>query len=543
MRKLTRLIAVCLCLCLLVAAPASASAEEGHAVAVCDITKMDIAMLQAAVDEGQLTYKQIMTLYLERIEEYADMYECIISVSDTALAEAAACDEIYAKQGRSSDIFGLPVIVKDNIDVAGMATTNGVAGLSGSLAGEDAEIVAAIKQAGGIIVAKANMDTYAAHSQYSISDFGRVNNAFDLSKSSYGSSGGSAVSAAAALAPVCIGTDTNASIRVPASANGVVGLRPTKGLLSMSGITACVSSRDTPGPLARTVRDTAIILSAMCKGEEDYTKYLREDGLEGMRIGVVSGLSSGSAENQRYFQQAVALMEQQGAEIVYMSFALPSNYSVNVDAYRRTFTAAMDSYDVDVVVYLTMRSTVMSHAQAAASSGNSNGYAIGPSAGVPAMSVPMAQDSYGMPVGIEFAARAYDEAAVLTAGYAFEQALDLALETELAPALYEPSAELLELLEMSQEPLYAMINSREQGYDEVEDSYEALVAYAESEYYLDSEAESTASELITDYDSSIAEYEDSCENWERMVNLAGMAAVLVFCAGCAVIALVRRRRG
>ena len=145
MRKLTRLIAVCLCLCLLVAVPASASAEEGHAVAVCDITKMDIAMLQAAVDEGQLTYKQIMTLYLERIEEYADMYECIISVSDTALAEAAVCDEIYAKQGRSSDIFGLPVIVKDNIDVAGMATTNGVAGLSGSLAGEDAEIVAAIK--------------------------------------------------------------------------------------------------------------------------------------------------------------------------------------------------------------------------------------------------------------------------------------------------------------------------------------------------------------------------------------------------------------
>lgn len=266
---------------ILVSFSIAAADEENHSIAVVDITQMDIGELQEAVDDGKLTYKQIMTLYLERIEEYSQMYNCIISVSETAIEEAEACDEIYEKQGRSSDIFGLPIIVKDNIDVEGMVTTNGSLAMSGNVAEQDAEIVAALKEAGGIIVAKANMDKYAEHSQYSISDFGRVNNAFDLSKSSYGSSGGSAVAAAASLAPICVGTDTNASIRVPASANGVVGIRPTKGLLSTEGITVCISERDTAGPLAKSVTDAAIILTAMGNFQADYTQYLSDESLDG----------------------------------------------------------------------------------------------------------------------------------------------------------------------------------------------------------------------------------------------------------------------
>lgn len=527
---------------ILVSFSIAAADEENHSIAVVDITQMDIGELQDAVDDGKLTYKQIMTLYLERIEEYSQMYNCIISVSETAIEEAEACDEIYEKQGRSSDIFGLPIIVKDNIDVEGMVTTNGSLAMSGNVAEQDAEIVAALKEAGGIIVAKANMDKYAEHSQYSISDFGRVNNAFDLSKSSYGSSGGSAVAAAASLAPICVGTDTNASIRVPASANGVVGIRPTKGLLSTEGITVCISERDTAGPLAKSVTDAAIILTAMGNFQADYTQYLSDESLEDMRVGVITSLSYGSDEIEGYFEDALDIIEGEGAEIVMMNFSLPSGYDADVSAYRQVFTSAMDRYDVDVAVYLTIRSTVMSHSQAANSIGNSNGWAIAPSAGAPAMTVPMAIDSYGMPAGIEFVGRCYDEGAVIGAGYDFEQALGLEIETTLAPPLYEISDEISDLLELAEQPVFGQIRGYEKEYDDVMNAYQEAISYLESDYYDDADADEKAETLLEEYEKSISDYEESYEKWERNVNLAGICTVLAAIVLYAVIIIIRRKK-
>lgn len=136
-----------------------------HTFAVVDITELSIRELQQAVDDGFLTYEQIMRLYLERIEVYGEMYQCITQISETALEEAIACDQIYKEQGRSSLLFGLPAIVKDNLDVAGMATTDGNAFLETKLATTDADVIASLKNAGAIIVAKANMDRYAEHSQ------------------------------------------------------------------------------------------------------------------------------------------------------------------------------------------------------------------------------------------------------------------------------------------------------------------------------------------------------------------------------------------
>lgn len=187
-------------------------------------------------------------------------------------------------------------------------------------------------------------------------------------------SGGSAVARRPLLAPICVGTDTNASIRVPASANGVVGIRPTKGLLSTEGITVCISERDTAGPLAKSVTDAAIILTAMGNFQADYTQYLSDESLEDMRVGVITSLSYGSDEIEGYFEDALDIIEGEGAEIVMMNFSLPSGYDADVSAYRQVFTSAMDRYDVDVAVYLTIRSTVMSHSQAANSIGNSNGW-------------------------------------------------------------------------------------------------------------------------------------------------------------------------
>ena len=478
--------------------------------AVVDITDMSIDELQQAVDDGYLTYEQIMLLYLDRIEAYAEMYECLTYVSDTAVEEARECDRIYRESGRTSRVFGLPVIVKDNIDVAGMPTTNGNSYMQNNIAEEDAEVIASLKDAGAIVLAKANMDRYAEHSQYSISDFGRVNNAFDLDKTSYGSSGGSAVSAAASLAPICIGTDTNASIRVPSSANGVVGIRPTKGLLSTGGMTTLIADRDTAGPMAKTVEDAAIILSAMTGFEQDYTLALDENALVGMRVGIVdpiANMATGSVDDM--FDNAVALLEQNGAEIVHMSFSLASAYDCSVAGYSPVFASAMDRYDVDVVIYPTMWGNVLSHSSAVARS-NSNGWYIPPSAGVPGISVPMGVDENGLPSGLEFAGRAYDDETVIAAAYAFEQALGLTLKTELAPNLYAAPEEIEKLFTLRDEGVceeYTGFDEGAETYEQVVECYEAAVGYLATSYYDDEDAAERADSLMLCYYNAVCMYD------------------------------------
>lgn len=524
MRKLAAIFMVCLCIAAgapVVYAQEQENTDAGEeyktAFAVVDITDMDITGLQQAVDDGYLTYEQIMHLYLDRINAYADMYECLIYVSDTALDEARECDRVYRETGRTSDVFGLPVIVKDNINVSGMPTTNGAGYLSGSIATEDADIVAKLKACGAIIVAKSNMDTYAEHSQYSISDFGRVNNAFDLSKTSYGSSGGSAVSSAASLAPICVGTDTNASIRVPSAANGVVGIRPTKGLLSTYGVTSLITDRDTAGPIARTVKDAAIILSAMTGYETDYTEALDEGALSGMRIGIVDNLAGrASGIVPTLFYDAVSVLEEQGAEVVHVTMTLGSSSDCNVAAYNQIFTAQMDSYDLDLVIYPNLNSEALTH-EAAVYGGNSNGWYISPSAGVPAITVPMGTDYSGVPSGIEFVGRSYEEELVLSAAYAYEQASGVSVKTTLAPNLYDSVAEIEELFELRDEGMIkeeAACGGMSDRYGLVEEAYSEAVSYLDTEYYTDAGAAATAGELLENYENAVSWYRAGC--WQFM---------------------------
>lgn len=552
MRRLLPILLTVLLLCGL--CPAAHAADDAPAFAVVDITEMDIPALQQAVDGGYLTYEQIMLLYLERIEAYAQMYECLISVSDTALEEARECDRIYRRSGRSSLLFGLPVIVKDNINAAGMATTNGDKALAGSVAKTDAAVVAALREAGAIIVAKANMDAYADDAKCSISDYGRVNNAYDLNKTAYGSSGGSAVAAAASLAPVCLGTDTNSSIRVPASGNGVVGIRPTTGLLSSKGITRLIGARDTAGCMAKSVYDTALILSAMGGFETDYTASLSADALSGLRIGVVDNLARHSSrEIARLFEDALAVLEAQGARIVRVTLPLGSVNGV-VSAYRRSFVAALDRRDLDLVVYPTMRGAVLTHSAAAAGS-NSNGYYIAPSAGAPAVTVPMGTDSSGVPSGLEFAARPGDDALVLAAAYAFEQALGLSVKTPLAPSLYgEAPAAIEALLALREAPARSPIDGFGPGYDEVTATYGDAVAYLCESYYDDADAARRAEALLASYDQAVASYEKGYRDHLAQLaaeaehlrmqqllvrGIAGSTAVMVL--RLAVLALRRRK--
>lgn len=515
--------------------------EYEYAFALVDITELSITDLQNAVDEGKLTYKQIMCLYMDRVKAYGDMYNCLISISDTALQEAEKCDEIYKKRGRSSMIFGLPVIVKDNIDVKGMLTTNGSNSYLNNKASEDAEIIANIKKAGGIILAKANMDKFANHSQYSKSDFGTVNNAFDLKRTSYGSSGGSAVAAAASLAPICIGTDTNASIRVPASANGIVGFRPTKETVSTDGITPCMPERDVAGPMAQSVKDAAIIYSVMTGNDKEYPQILKSYDLKGKKIGIITALTYCSKEFNEIFENAVGQLEKAGADVVPISISPAADWKDDVASYRRYFTAAMEKCGVDVAIYPTIRSSVMDHKTASYSGGNSNGWLVAPSAAAPAISVPMGMDKDGMPVGLEFVGKPFDDEKVLCAAYAFEQMMNLDIKTDLAPTLYEIPQSIVELTEFAKKPVIKPFDKFTDGYEEVLNAYDKAAALPETEYYLSRASISEAEKLMANYEVAVSEYTEAYKVWKKSV-IVGIAAIVSVIIGMAATVVIHVKR-
>ncbi len=299
---------------------------NAYTESVIDITKMDITSIQESVDKGLLTYTQLIQLYLERIDEYDDKYNSIITINKNALIEAQKLDEEYQKTGRRSLIFGIPIIVKDNIDVKGMPTTAGAKALADSYPKENAKIIQNLIDKGAIIIAKTNMSEFAFEAIRSMSSYGTVKNAYNTLYSSYGSSGGTAVAVAASFATVGIGTDTNSSIRLPANAASLVGLRPTYGLLSQDGILPYDFTRDTAGPITKNVTDNAIMLDIMAGG--DGTKYQFKTSLKGKKIAVFTQILNGDSDYsskamaetyepiKSLFNEKVEQLKTLGAEII-----------------------------------------------------------------------------------------------------------------------------------------------------------------------------------------------------------------------------------
>ena len=310
--------------------------------AIVDINNLSIKELQEYVDKGYLTYEKITKLYLDRIEEYNKQYNAIITVNENALEEAKKLDEEYKKNGRTSLIYGLPVIIKDNIDVKGLPTTNGTKALLDSIPYENATVVQKLIDNGAIIIAKSNMDEFAFNASYSYSSFGYVYNAFNTDYSSYGSSGGSAVAVSSNLAVYALGSDTGSSVRVPSSANGVVGIRPSYDIISGDGVIKFDSTRDVVGVITKYVSDSAIVLDIIDNEEVKYTDYL-SNSLEGVKIGVIKGfinpytnsdsVAYGKTDMFIYdmMNESIKTLESLGAEIIYLdSFYL--NYKFDATA-------------------------------------------------------------------------------------------------------------------------------------------------------------------------------------------------------------------
>lgn len=457
---------------------------------IINIDKLNIVEIQENIDKGYLTYETLTKIYLERIEKYNEQYNAIITINQNAIAEAKLLDEEYKKSGRRSLMHGIPIIVKDNIDVKGLPTTNGTKALLDSYPYENAPIIQKLIDAGAIVLAKTNMDEFAFHAEHSSSSFGMVKNAYNLEYSSYGSSGRTAVGVAAGLAVAGIGTDTGSSIRIPASANNLVGLRPTTSLIDNKGIIKFEVTRDVAGPITKYVIDNAIMLEIINNQGKKYTNFNKD--ISEIKIGVFKDqYNKATSFIKDLMSKQIEKLKSLGATVEFVNSFSPNyqfnantlcyefneylkgttskikslndliktkEYTHHIEGYNNSYcnydyskTQAFKNYlenrnnninyannkfgDYDAFIYPTIKNEVVKLT-------NINNYkvktfssSIAPLVGFPAISIPIGFYN-NLPYGMEILAKANNEEILYTIAYNLEKDNNFYEQPEIAPSLY-----------------------------------------------------------------------------------------------------------
>ena len=299
-----------------------------------ELEEITVAQLQDSMRTGARTSRSICAAYLARIAELDPKLHAVLETNPDALTAADRLDAERKAGHVRGPLHGIPVLVKDNIATADrMMTTAGSLALVGVPAPRDAALVARLRAAGAVIIGKTNLSEWAnIRSSHSISGWsgrgGQCRNPYALDRNPCGSSSGTGAAIAASFAAVGVGTETDGSIVCPSGANSLVGLKPTVGLVSRSGVIPIAHSQDTPGPMCRTVTDATILLGALAGADPtdlatatapsavpDYTKALDPNGLKGARIGVVRA-AFGSPEGDRLVNAALDVLKAQGAVLV-----------------------------------------------------------------------------------------------------------------------------------------------------------------------------------------------------------------------------------
>lgn len=295
-----------------------------------------IKSLHEEILKGKITSRQLVQMYLDRIEEYDQKnsnLNAVILINPKALERADELDSQFKKTGFVGPLHGIPVLMKDNVNTSHMATTAGSLSLEGVIPDKDAFLVKKLINAGAIIIAKVNLHEFAVWGETVSSILGQTLNPYDLTRSPGGSSGGTGAGIAANFGLIGIGTDTINSIRSPASACSLVGFRPTVGLVSRSGVVPYALTQDTAGPIMRTVEDTARVLDVISGWDEEdemtawsignmpksYVDSLNKDGLLGKRIGILTSFFGDEPvheEVNEIMYKDIQVMKDNGAIIV-----------------------------------------------------------------------------------------------------------------------------------------------------------------------------------------------------------------------------------
>lgn len=348
------------------AAPVAASSDPTNTrVAGINVDATTIPQLESLMNHHRLSSVALVQFYVHRIKKLNPALHAVITINPNALALAVGADAAR-RHGDRRPLLGIPIIVKDNVDTTGMPTTAGSWALAGSTP-SDAFIITRLKAAGAIILAKANLSEWANfRSGPSSSGWsgigGQTNMAYVLDRNPCGSSSGSGVAASADLAVAAVGTETDGSIVCPSGQNGVVGIKPTLGLWSRSGIVPISADQDTAGPIARNVTDAAVLLGAGVgvdsndaatqaqtgHASTDYTQFLDANALQGKRIGIFHSydLSVADPATVALFEAAVTKLQDLGATVV---------DPVNIDlgtAFDEEFPALLCEFKTDIATYL-----------------------------------------------------------------------------------------------------------------------------------------------------------------------------------------------
>ncbi len=450
MKRRNSIIAWILCAILgLSLSPVSAQEDFTWGVAketlLAGLMEADIREIQGAYAAGLLTCREVTEYYLERIATYDEPYNCFITLcEEDALKQAAWIDKRMARGDREGILFGIPIVIKDNIDYAGYHTTNGFEKGRNQIAEANAAVVDYLLREGAVILGKTNMSTEAqdARSCYSQA-VGETKNAYNTYLASGASSGGSAVATALNFAAVGIGTDTNSSLRLPAVLNGCISLRVTWDTLPMEGIVDLNSRRDVPGVITRTVLDQAIVLDALSGGTTSYAEHLDSSVLGDLRLGVIEELTNpwGKKDEEiiAAFETALGELEACGAEI--LSVSVPGidswNYNSNDSTdYRERKMAQLEEIMEEKGIAAFLFPSYLSAPQYSgvdekgkywntlSQPFTNNTGKLSPNLGIPEIAVPIGYHSRGAGIGMEIAARSNEEQLLLNIAYAYTLAFD-----------------------------------------------------------------------------------------------------------------------
>ncbi len=334
------------------------------------VEEATIEGIHSAMRAGRITTRQLVEAYLARIELYdkkGPAINSVITINPAAIEEAEVLDRKYRESGFTGPLHGIPILIKDNIETKDMQTTGGSLSLQGYQPADDSPMVRRFCEAGAVILAKVNLHEFALWGETVSSLLGQTLNPYDLTRTPGGSSGGTGAAVAANFGAVGVGTDTVNSIRSPASACSLVGIKPTIGLITRSGIIPYSPTQDTAGPITRTVSDAARMLDIMAGHDPDdpvtawsvgnipetYTSFLMKDGLRGARIGILRSFFGSGAEHKKVNEvtlKSIDIMKREGAEILPVDVPLDADkllaeVSVNFYELRESLNRYLERAD------------------------------------------------------------------------------------------------------------------------------------------------------------------------------------------------------